>query len=484
MEIIESRNGYKIPVINNIPLHSKINPNREAASFAKDVKERNKVIVLGLGFGYHLVDLIDQSKILAVIEPDQQLINNYKTSKKDQSFNILTGDVEGVLKKLEASIQDLDVKNIIFKVHNPSIKIRPDLYQPYFQTIKHWLERRLLNIITDTAFGSLWANNCFQNLKQPMNAPLFKNLSNSPVIILGSGYSLINVIPTLKKFQDELIIIAIPPTLEILKKEGVVPDFVVLVDSGYANRFYLSDWNIPLITYLSSSHIFIKNWKGPVFFINSYLPLEDFLIHDFPTIPLSGSVANTVIELASFLSDHIYIAGFDFSFINGYYHYPGNPLEKELLFGTNRMNSFESSFNKLVNKGKPTYISSYDNQKLKTNVAMASYYKDFNNKVLSKTKGKFYVFTKETAYFPSVRYTDKLVNKKNKKNFYIQSVSFNMDFAEKLKELKAIYEKKDMNHPLLEIQFKKFVLKKQSYEDELKQTIKKIDALIHFVSKK
>lgn len=84
-EVKTSRNDLPIPVINGIHLHSIYNPIKEAEAFVDKhqevLKHNNNFLILGLGFGYHIEEIIrtSQNKInqIIVIEPNQELVQSY-----------------------------------------------------------------------------------------------------------------------------------------------------------------------------------------------------------------------------------------------------------------------------------------------------------------------------------------------------------------------------------------------------------------------
>lgn len=79
-ELKVSKTGLKVPVVNDVHLHSIYDPEREAAIFIEAQREiiakKNEFLVLGLGFGYHVSELVktlrDSKKPfrIVVIEPN------------------------------------------------------------------------------------------------------------------------------------------------------------------------------------------------------------------------------------------------------------------------------------------------------------------------------------------------------------------------------------------------------------------------------
>lgn len=87
-EIKKSRTGEEIPVINGVHLHSIYNPNKEAESLVDKhdsiLAKKNKILVFGLGFGYHIREIVFRLKRyhgekfeVSVIEPCKRTVENY-----------------------------------------------------------------------------------------------------------------------------------------------------------------------------------------------------------------------------------------------------------------------------------------------------------------------------------------------------------------------------------------------------------------------
>lgn len=75
LEVVPSRSGPPVPVKRNISLHSRMDPEKEAAAWADSDEVRAAaqapaVLVFGFGFGYHLEKLLDRAAEIAVFEPD------------------------------------------------------------------------------------------------------------------------------------------------------------------------------------------------------------------------------------------------------------------------------------------------------------------------------------------------------------------------------------------------------------------------------
>jgi len=357
----------------------------------------------------------------------------------------------------------------LIKKHTNSFNIRPELYKPFYNELIDYISKRLLNTITDSFFGPLWIRNTIRNIKFLNKIFSINNISNSPVIIVGSGYSA-ELIKKIKNIKD-FIIITIPQTLKLFEKYNIKPDIVVIVDAGYPNRLYKSKIDSPLISYIYSSYEFIKSYKGEVFFINSESPIDKVLLENFPIIPVGGSVASTCFEIASLISDTIIVLGFDFSIINGYYHYRGCQPEENLLYNSNKIKTSEKTLYEIIYKG----IKVKDN--IYTNTQMISYKEEFLRRVRKSKKRVYRIFPDSLE---EIDYIDINDLELKQKRIIIESKKINQSIQrEIIEKIQSVYEEKNLNNTILNTHIKRWLLKKnnQEIENEIQKVLKKIKML-------
>ena len=85
-EIKESKTGLKIPVINDVYLHSIYDPYKESEllfnQHIDSLEKRSNVLFLGLGYGYHIQGIIDYYRKngrdfhIAVIDPNDKVVKD------------------------------------------------------------------------------------------------------------------------------------------------------------------------------------------------------------------------------------------------------------------------------------------------------------------------------------------------------------------------------------------------------------------------
>ncbi len=142
-EVKTARTQHLIPIVNGVHLHSIYNPTKEAETllsiYSEQLKNKNEVLILGLGFAYHvnaivekLTELHGEDFKIVVIEPNaqvyQECINLGLLDEKKVTVYQALGP--------EEIYRDLDF--IHFLLRKPATIAHPpsfNLYQQYFKTI-------------------------------------------------------------------------------------------------------------------------------------------------------------------------------------------------------------------------------------------------------------------------------------------------------------------------------------------------------------
>ena len=156
-ETRESNNGFKIPIVNDIHLHSAYDPQKESETlFSKHIdsfKKKSDLLVLGLGYGYHIQRIakyfIENRRPfhMAVIEPNHQVVSDCLR------FNPI--DLQNIKIYCHPSIDELfhlkDLMTFLIKKpviipHSPSF----NLYRKYFTEFLTYECKQNLRDMIDT----------------------------------------------------------------------------------------------------------------------------------------------------------------------------------------------------------------------------------------------------------------------------------------------------------------------------------------------
>lgn len=156
-EVKTSRTEQKIPVVNGVHLHSIYNPCKEAEAIVsaqlETLKNKNEVLILGLGFAYHVNAVIDtliqfhgdDFKVI-VIEPNIQVYNDCIALNLLSKKNVL------VYSGFNPNELYSDLDLIHFLLRKPAMIAHPpsfNLYQNYFKKILTFEAPQSINGIMD-----------------------------------------------------------------------------------------------------------------------------------------------------------------------------------------------------------------------------------------------------------------------------------------------------------------------------------------------
>ncbi|MDD4975212.1 MAG: hypothetical protein PHY93_12715 [Bacteriovorax sp.] len=142
-EVKTSRTEQKVPVVNGVHLHSIYNPFKEAESLVhaqlENLKNKNEVLILGLGFAYHVNAIIEklgqfhgENFRVIVIEPNIQVYEDCVSSDLLNKTNVL------IYSGFNSTELYSDLDFIHFLLRKPAMIAHPpsfNLYQNYFKNI-------------------------------------------------------------------------------------------------------------------------------------------------------------------------------------------------------------------------------------------------------------------------------------------------------------------------------------------------------------
>ncbi|MCY4644531.1 MAG: hypothetical protein OXB88_07925 [Bacteriovoracales bacterium] len=189
-EVKESKNGHKIPIINDVHIHSAYMPEREEISFfekhKKILKEKSALLILGLGYGYHLKKIIKYFEHekrpfhIAVIEPNNQIIKD--------CFKLKEIDLKNIKVYCSPSIDDLfqseDFIQFLLKKpavipHAPSF----NLYKRYFTKFLTYKSPQDLNNTIKTLHDEETKDYFTFHLKNQKEEVPFDKISSIPFCV-------------------------------------------------------------------------------------------------------------------------------------------------------------------------------------------------------------------------------------------------------------------------------------------------------------
>lgn len=144
-EVKSSRNNFKVPVVNDVHLHSIYNPTKEAqaliSNYDENLQTKNLVLVFGLGFAYHVHELCRKLESyhgnnyqVVVIEPNEQVHRDCISNNlfPNKNIKVYTGfDLENIFG---------DVSLVRFLTKKPLIIQHPPTFNLYVSFFKNFLD--------------------------------------------------------------------------------------------------------------------------------------------------------------------------------------------------------------------------------------------------------------------------------------------------------------------------------------------------------
>ncbi|MBR5305157.1 MAG: motility associated factor glycosyltransferase family protein [Candidatus Gastranaerophilales bacterium] len=333
LQLAQNENGEYNLLLNEIPLHSTLSAIDEANNITKDFEDTNNSIkiIYGLGLGY-LVDSatnkIKNGKLL-IYEPNLELIKYVFSIAQIDAFSKNNVFLCTNKKKLN---------EYITKFANENTKLSISFLNSYKKDIEdikdvlYQAQRTQGELIGNKNTFLKSAPNCFfqtlcnasEIFKNPNISQLENIYKGKTAIILCAGPSLKENIEIIKQNQDKFVIFALNPTLKILQKEGIEPDFIVAIE----NKNIISQFenvninNSYLIVEPFTNHRILKLKKGNLF---SYISIDNFFNYwVLDTLKLKtnlksyGTVSYTAFSSAFLMGfDKIIMVGQDLAFKDG-----------------------------------------------------------------------------------------------------------------------------------------------------------------------
>jgi hypothetical protein len=333
-KFLKSKNGELIPALADPhgvsrPLHSMMDPGKEAQRLISTVEHSSFLILLGLGGAYYAEAALERDDIcmVLVIEYDlgglAELLRHkdYTNLFEDPRFRIFADPPEEELKE---SILNLYQPVLFGGIRLIPLRPRTELDAEHFAAAKKAVQTALDKVSADYSvqahFGRRWFSNIMRNLKA---AELIEGALPQVrrTAITAAGPSLSAQIPNLKKKRNELFLIAVDTSLPCLLQEGLTPDAVISIDCQHISYLHFMDRlpkEVLLFLDLSSPPLLSRFSKRPMFFSGGH-PLTRYISQIWKAMPepdcSGGNVTYAAVSFAELLgAAEIELYGADFSY--------------------------------------------------------------------------------------------------------------------------------------------------------------------------
>lgn len=335
----------------SIFLHSLYDPIKESRAFIqnhiKEIKGKKRVIVYGIGCGYHIIALLE------ALEDDQELkidvwdfnVDLYEFLKKEKQLEAIVSNARITLhitndrKKIIDYWSQVNENTDYILIHPASLAIIPTEYSD-LKTALEIFQINTNNILVhkDTLNKQFDMNVKKANMDKM--GILYNLLSNMPTVLVAAGPSLEKNFDFLKRYKNKVLIGAVGNALGPLIDHDIVPDFFVLTDSyeELYKQFYKIDKNIqkiiPLFYLGTVAPNVVDMYEGiKIMLLQEELEKAKNLAMELGVIPVKtgGSVATMLLDFSIYLgAKQVCFVGQDLAFTNNKTHIDGAMGYKEM----------------------------------------------------------------------------------------------------------------------------------------------------------
>jgi len=229
-----------------IALHSRYDPVHEAEKFIQQfsTQESAHYLVLGLGLGYHVLELIrripSHSQVV-VVEADPALFRTALEHAPLAPLLRYPGIKFWVGLPPEAIPAEFEPFKTTFTLNGftpvrfqPAVNLHRDYYAEVEQRLARQIREAQVVQNTQAALSRSFYQNLLTNLPVIETAPGIDDCRNRfcgvPAIVVSAGPSLDKNLPLLQGANQRALILAVATAIKPLAAAGIVPDFVVAID--------------------------------------------------------------------------------------------------------------------------------------------------------------------------------------------------------------------------------------------------------------
>jgi len=384
IDVFEAESGDLIITYKNIPLHSSIDPVREAKTVwnrtvQTELKKNDIQIVFGLGLGYLFKRaFVSADSKVFVYEPYIEVLRFVLehvdfSAEINESRVYITDNILDIYSKLQNEFLTGDRVEFLFL---------NDFAQAH-QTLLTDVTTKAFEIIQgkgsdeNTIFklNKLWLLNFFANAFGFDKARLINTLENSfegkTALIASAGPSLADDIATIKQNREKLVIFSVGRAFKPLVNAGIIPDFTVFADVAFCSNQvegaeeFLSQTNVILL-HKSDKRAFANfNSKSKFLYLTATDALSKYLLGSFSskydTYRSGGSVSIISYYAAKLMGfGKIIFSGLDLAFV------------QDKIYADGQKISDNSSDSKIV------YVKDREENKLPTRADYAWFVRQFS----------------------------------------------------------------------------------------------------------
>lgn len=430
-KLMPAKNGSPTARIDKMFLHSSYNPEREGETAARELAAKNKetVIFMGAGLGWQICALAKKIlegqgiKKLVLIEPDPLhffaalfYVDWSPVFKVNQLVIALGCPLDSLMPLLEGNSINIGSSGVS-AAYVYAIPAFIAHARPYFDSVISLIERNRnkndINAATYKKFEKLWIRNSMKNIKEIGKRRTVSQLADSfrgnNFIVLAAGPSLQTMLPKIKDYKKEAVIVCVETALHAVLRSGIQPDFIVITDPQYYAYKHLAGLEAPqsiLICPLSVYPAVFRFKCREILLCSEMFPVSSYFekqLGSFGDLGAGGSVASSAWTLCKVLgAANIYLAGLDLSYPMSQTHIKGSSAEQKAYCLADRLSSLQKINSSSRFSANPEYAFDYDGNQVLTDARMKMFAWWFESTLAASSAVKTYTLCRQSMKIPGI----------------------------------------------------------------------------------
>ncbi len=389
--IVTAPNGEMNIQIGSKTLYSRYNPRGSSERIVNQIEILNRTIYMIpsplLGYGIKdLLDRIPEDSLVLAIEAEQDLMvltaPYLKELQNHPRCRIYRISEPAALYHLFHKIEPEKYRTCRMTPLNGGYNSSKKIYDGLFSSLQSYQQYYWRNRLTTAKLGRLWMKNLLMNLASPERMNLGDFKTPRPVLLTGAGESLEEVIPFIHNNREQLFVLCVDTAAQTLMRNRILPDGIVNLEAQFHNLkdFYsLKGFKVRQFSDITAYPPSLRDFPGDHYFFSSRFGVNDLLEKLEkrrllpPEIPALGSVGVTALYVAGQITDGpVFLAGLDFSYLEGKSHARETPLHDWMRLRENRLQSDPWALFTLERPSIPARSKNAD-PRLRTNSVLLQY---------------------------------------------------------------------------------------------------------------